>query len=104
MVDLKDLVRDSIAQIVSGLREADEILAEHGAAVNPTQRSLPPGVTAHNGKIGHKGYFTACQDIDFDIALSVSEGGESGVRVGVLTGIFGGAAEATNRDSQETVR
>jgi hypothetical protein len=101
-VDLKDFVRETLVQIATGVKDAQDDVRRLGGVVNPAANSPAPG----------NGYFTSLQDghhvflVDFDVAITASENTatNAGVKLSVATllnlgagGQSGNAIAATNR-------
>jgi hypothetical protein len=82
-MELKDFVAKTIAEIVQGVREAQQTVGPLGAVVNPR---LLHGVES--------------QSIDFDVQVSTSEGGKMKGGLGVFVGGFGAGAQSQS-DSKE---
>ncbi|MBN8716747.1 MAG: hypothetical protein J0H95_07200 [Xanthomonadales bacterium] len=102
-MDLKEFVKETIVQIASGVREAQEAVRPLGAIVNPASLAPAPGGGS---------YFATIQDmhhvflVDFDVAVSVSEtaGTNASAKLNVATllslgagGQSGNSTAATNR-------
>ena len=98
MVQLKDFVSETLRQIVEGVREAQKQLPKEGIAPEPFQ---PGGVDAQ--KLG--GYIAAAsgglrliQPVEFDVAVTVTEGSKTAGGIGVAVGLFnlGSGGQSTN--------
>jgi hypothetical protein len=94
-MELKDFIKGTLIEIVSGVKEAQNTISDTGAYINPmvnvsnSQRSI-----ASYG--GHK---SAIYDVDFDIAVTASD--SSGAKGGI--GVFlGGVGIGTKADLNET--
>jgi hypothetical protein len=74
-MDLKDFVKETLVQISSGVKDAQEPIRAQGGYVNPAARVHQTSNPAH---------FTTIEDgqavflVDFDVAVSVSEEIEKG--------------------------
>jgi len=70
-MNLKDFVKETVVQIASGVKEAQEAVRAHGGFVNPAARVAPKASDySHLGGIGDgQNVFL----IDFDVAVNVSE-------------------------------
>lgn len=83
-MDLRDFVSETLTQIVEGVKSAQSKAAESGATVNPHL------TTAHE-QAGKQGFLWTgdayAQVVQFDVALTVTEG--TGTKGGI--GVFAGA-------------
>lgn len=83
-MDLKEFVAQTLTQIIAGVRDSQASAKEHGAEVNPHLN------TSH-GEAGKQGFLWSgeayAQVVQFDVALTVSEG--TGTKGGI--GVFAGA-------------
>ncbi|WP_157475087.1 hypothetical protein [Lysobacter sp. Root494] len=84
-MNLQDFITETLAQIVQGVKAAQELALQEGAEVNPRLTGGPSINSAH-GFIASAGGNTA-QVVSFDVALTVKEG--SGTKGGI--GVFAGA-------------
>lgn len=97
-MQLDEFIKSTLRQIIHGVRDAQKELAADGAAVNPTVRSAPAGRLVHSTG-------TILQDVEFDIALTVSETDQSGAGVRVGVAWIGGKVDAgSNRERSEVSR
>ena len=81
-MELKDFVSETLVQIIEGVKDAQsKVVDTEGGSVNPEYSQTPrPHTISRYGKI--------IQDVEFDVALSVSEGTESKGGIGVVAGVF----------------
>ncbi|WP_133249162.1 trypco2 family protein [Abyssibacter profundi] len=100
-MDLKDFVKDSLAQIAEGIIEANESLAHTDAIINPTAitvnsessqayaRTRPQARSDDRTRVVEK--------VDFDIAVTVheSEKTNAGIRVSVVSIGLGAGGESS---------
>lgn len=97
-MDLQTFVEETISQIASGVKNAQSKTNEHGARINP-HLSSDAELSAKNGILIASG--EAAQLMQFDVALTVSEGsgtkGGIGVSVGAIT--LGSAGQSNNESS-----
>jgi len=104
-MELKDFVRDSILQIVRGMVEAQDVIGEYGASVNPPPLHNPtPDVVryAATGPDGEK-VLSLLQDLEFDVALTSRDTQNDGGKVAVLAGFIGGGISASSEKGQEAI-
>ena len=84
-MDLKDFVKESLVQIASGVKEAQEAVRDVGGYVSPAIRLLPK-----NTDESHMMHLPDGRNIflvDFDVAVTVSEseGAEAGAKLKVAS-------------------
>ena len=100
MVSLQDFVSQSLCDILDGVRAAQGTPIGKGVAPAPFQ---PGGVDGP--ALG--GYITATmqlsQFVDFDIAVTASEGTKTAGGVGVLVGIFTLGSSGQSKADTSTV-
>ena len=97
-MQLDEFVKNTLEQIITGVREAQKAVAGHGAAVNPGVRSTPTGRMVHETG-------TILQDVEFDVALTVTETDKSGAGLRVGVPWIGGQVEGgSNRQHSEVSR
>jgi len=88
-MDLEEFVHTTIVQIINGVVTAQQEAAARGAIVNPTYR---------RGKFAefHPASGAVPQSIEFDVAVTATDGAESGagLRVGIplVAGSVGGGS------------
>jgi hypothetical protein len=94
-MELKEFVKQTLCQIVEGVKEAQAAVTGHGGAVNPRfSRGAPSEFSSHGFMQTHTGGFA--QFVQFDVALTATEGTGTKGGVGVVTGMFnlGSAGES----------
>ena len=79
-MDLKSFVRESLTQIVQGVAAAQKEAHKLGAVIDPPD-----------------GYNRRRESVEFDVAVTVTEGSGSAARIGVLAGIVGGKIEGSSQ-------
>jgi hypothetical protein len=82
-MDLKTFVAETLTQIVEGVREAQVRTKDSGAAVSPRITQSTRGEERRMIANGHLVHV-----IDFDVALSATEGTGTKGGVGVVVGAF----------------
>lgn len=77
-MELDEFIKRTLEQILRGVEGAQEAAGQMGAGINPRMSSGAAGRF-------HRDTATQIQDVDFDVALTVSESSESdaGLQVGV---------------------
>jgi hypothetical protein len=85
-MDLKDFVSQTLCQIVEGVQAAQSQIEANGAVINPSFLGDYKEVAKHGGGLmtNAGGY---AQVVEFDVALTVTEG--TGTKGGI--GVFAGA-------------
>lgn len=98
-MQLKDFIKTAIIDIVSGLKEAQKEIENHGATINPIGMQAP-GVYVGDEKENN---MVQVQRITFN--LKVVELNESGskARIGIATAIFGAGASAEDKGVSSNV-
>lgn len=94
---LDAFVKTTLEQIIAGVVDAQSSAATNGAYVNPHVRSAPAGrLVNHNGAV--------IQDIQFDVAVTVTESEKSGAGLRVGVPWVGGSVEGGSdaRHGQES--
>jgi len=84
-MDLKEFISETLSQIVSGVKGAQESAKRHGAEINPelfgnVQELAKEGIVQTNS-----GGSTTI--VEFDVALTVTEGTGTKGGIGVFTGM-----------------
>lgn len=77
-MDLKQFVKETLTQIIQGVSEAQGEASLSGGRVNPSFSG--PGTDQHGCLIGF---------VEFDVAVSVSEGTGSKAGIGIFVGEVG---------------
>lgn len=104
-IQLKDFVRETIVQIVAGVKEAQEHPDTKGAIISP--KSIEPTTEKHHKILGflypHNAastYRPMVHLMNFDVAVSASNKTDSGGKVGVsvlsISADFGGGSEGSH--------
>jgi len=99
-MELKDFVSQTINQIIDGVLASQAYAAQKGAKVNPRLE------IDYRNKVGLKIDFETAQpieEIEFDVAVSASEGTATQGGVSVLVGVFGLGTKGESERNRETV-
>lgn len=102
-MQLEEFIHQSLTQIVNGIAKAQEAVLQTGARINPSIRDAEnPKTPILNDPI-NKG-FSALQNIEFDVAVTVTEGSEDKVGGGIKIAALGigGETKAENKNSTVT--
>jgi len=91
---LEEFVKESLLQIISGVKEANESIEAKDASVNP--------VSMGKAQVHERTYLSIpVQNIEFDVAVSVSEGAKAGGGLTVMgMGVKGGVSETSSTVSR----
>ena len=98
---LKDFISQSLQQIAAGVRDAQA--AETGAVINPRidqSSGSNPDALKKNGRLISWADKLPIEQIDFDVAVTVEEAGESGGKLGAGIKVLG--LEASIGETNQT--
>ncbi len=102
-MELRDFVAESLKQVVDGIVNAQEYSKKKGAFINPKDMVN----TSNNGLIvTHNlgsGQYPIPQVIEFDVAVTVSEGMEAKAGIGVFAGALGLGTQAKVADGNSSI-
>jgi hypothetical protein len=93
VMDLREFVRESIVEIIQGVAEAQEATRNSNARVNPTGLSFRSDQLA--GKMWDGKDHRVAQLLEFDVAVTASEGTGTKAKIGVLAGVLGAGVEGS---------
>jgi hypothetical protein len=82
---LEDFIFQSITQIISGVKKAQDFACQNDAMINPA--SLRQGKSAGDLYYDDE-TFRPAQIIDFDVSVSIKEDGEVAGKAGVFVSVF----------------
>ena len=102
MVELRDFVAESLKQIIDGIVVAQEYAKEKKATVNPAGLYQAQGHYQVD-KEDPEGYASIPQFVDFDLALTVSEGQEAKAGIGIFAAAIGAGTQAKVEGVNTTV-
>jgi hypothetical protein len=95
-MDLREFVRASLVDIVSGVQEADAAVSELGGWVNPSYRDLAP-----NRSVGRPHGVVSVQEVQFDVAVTASQAEGKEAKAGIeVVGISIGLGVKGNTQSE----
>lgn len=104
-MDLRNFIKETLVQIAQGIEDASDALDDSAAVVNPrnvvgTQGSEDAKVYGYWVENTDRNYRRAVQEIEFDVAVTASEGTETKGGIGVMVGSIGlgthGKSDATS--------
>lgn len=88
-MDLKEFVSETLISIIDGIKEAQEKSIDLGASINPGGLMRNKSTVKENS-IWDNTTNNYAQSVSFDIAITAEDSAQGGVKVKVLSGIFGG--------------
>lgn len=107
MVELKDFVAESLKQLIEGVVIAQKYANETGATVNPKGLFFDGNTKSYMVSIPKSGSLSTNppvpQIIEFDIAVTASEGSEAKAGIGVFSGVIGLGTQAKMEGSNATL-
>lgn len=96
-MELREFVSEALKQLIDGVVTAQEYASSKGAFINP--EGLQYATVSGNLHIAHDSVHTEIpQIIEFDVAVTISEGGEAKAGIGVFAGPIGIGTQATTTD------
>ena|SRR5258706_11943472 len=96
-MELGEFIKESIKQLIDGIADAQNYAIDKHAAINPEGLLRTSEQTFIIVESGHERPIP--QVIEFDILVSVTEGGEIKAGLGVFGGAVGLGTQAKNADS-----
>jgi hypothetical protein len=99
-VELKDFVSETLRQIIGGVREAQKLAAEHGGKVVPDKIAFR---TDQGLQLWDKRDGTPIQMIEFDVAVTTTEGTTTKGGVGVFVGPVGLGSQGQSNASNQSI-
>ncbi len=99
-MELKDFVAESIKQIIDGVNEAKRYAAENGSRINP-ERQIHNANNASSRADAKTG--ASIETIEFDVAVTVTDGTQTRGGIGVFTGIVGLGSQGQSDSSNSSV-
>lgn len=96
-MELQQFIAESLRQIVTGVADAQKVLAETGGEVAPRSKR---GYQEGQGYIEHFDESQPVFRVEFDVAVTASEGSQTKGGIGVVVGFLGvgsqGKTDTTN--------
>lgn len=104
-MDIKDFIKESLLQIVDGITEANAALEAEGASI-PTSGVVGDGVLWSVVKDGKKDKAVQFMRVDFDLAVTVTQGDniKAGGGVSIASLFNAGASSEESNQSQSVSR
>ena len=99
-MDLQEFVTQTISQIVKGVDSAQSSVVEKGGEINPH-------VNTSHEQLGKQGFLWSSegpvQIVQFDVALTVSEGTDTKGGIGVFAGAIGVGSSGASSEQNSSV-
>jgi hypothetical protein len=99
-MELKDFVSETLRQIFGGVKEAQAFAVEHGGKVVPEKIAFR---TDQGLQLWDKQDGTPIQMIEFDVAVTTTEGTATKGGVGVFVGAMGVGSQGQSNASNQSV-
>ena len=100
-MNLQEFIREMLVQIINGVKDAQEIIGESGAAINPI------GLYRVHDQLAGRGYHSGAvtETVEFDVAVTVTEAEGTKKGVGAFVSVVGiGAQKHTEAQSSSVSR
>jgi len=98
MVELKEFVAESLKQIIDGVQTAQAYAEQKNATVNPSGLYETQGHYEVNNEEPNSN-FPIAQFIEFDVAVTVTEGKEAKAGIGIFAAAIGAGTQAKVEDA-----
>jgi hypothetical protein len=97
-MELQTFIESSLTQIIKGLANTGKLAKEHGASLNPRQKQWRFG----EGLYFDKATGAVLSTIEFDIAVTATEGTrtKAGIGVAIASVVLGSQGESTKGNNQ----
>ncbi len=99
-MELEEFVKRAIVDIVTAAVEAHKVVQAHGAAVNPTNISFRPDQLAG---AGYTDDHNITRLIEFDVAVTASEGTGTKGGIGVVLGAVALGSQGQSQQQREAI-
>jgi len=101
-MDLKEFTKETLVQIVQGVNEANEQLADNNAYIT---RGIQKSTTG-DSYIDRSGHYTHAVNVDFDVAVTATEidGTKGGGGIKVAQILHGGIETSKSTENQSISR
>ena len=105
-MDLATFIKESLVQIAKGIEEANSSLQGTTASVNPRKIvPSPRGDTKFYGYLSEKpdtSHMRVVQEIEFDVAVHVTEGTETKGGIGIMVGAIGLGSQGKSAEASSS--
>jgi len=104
-MNLRDFVSETLVEIVTGISDAQSRLTDSGAQVSPQIRNLftQSQTGGTNMALGWDTNGGLIQVVDFDVAVTTTEGTETKGGIGVVAGIFALGSQGKSEESNQSI-
>ena len=99
-MELKDFIRETLVQIAHGVSEAQSELAESEAEINP---AVSRRFDVKNSNYGDSKSGKPIFLIDFDVAVTATDGTKTKGGIGVVTGILALGSQGQSENANSSV-
>ena len=97
---LQEFITETLKQIVTGVKEAQEYAIKEGAKVNP---AVHYNITPKEHRITNDGEGQDIQDIEFDVAVTSSEGSKTKGGAGIMVATIGLGVQARTDTTSSSI-
>src|SRR5262245_54599879 len=105
-MELRDFVRETLTQIMDGVKSAQELQDGHGGEVNPSLWNRGSSIGVESVIEENKGMVSESRRmiefVQFDIAVVATEGTGTKGGIGVFVGAVGLGSQGESRHSSES--
>lgn len=97
-MELKEFITQTLININQGIIDAQKQTLESGLIINPKN------IRKRDSNIYEvfNGGLATIQEIEFNVAVNVTEGNDSKIAVGAFTGLLSGGASNSNQNNNST--
>ena len=99
-MDLQEFIKQSLVQIVAGIVDAQKEVEANGATINPSGLILVPEKVSGHARTDDG---NVTQNIEFDVAVTSTEGTGSKGGVGIAIGVVALGTQANSQQSSQAV-
>ena len=100
MKKLNEFIRDALTEVMDGVTQAQQQTSKSGAVLNALPSSL--GDVQKQGRMVFMNE-RLIEEIEFDIAVTVGEDGNSKAGISLFAGVFGGSIQTDIGNSSQAV-
>ncbi len=104
-MELKEFVSQSIVEIIEGITNAQSRISNDDTQIVPNVQRLftQSNTGGSNLALGWDDKGNLIHTIEFDVAVTATEGSESKSGIGVVTGVFGLGAQGKTTDTNQSI-
>ena len=103
MVELQEFIAETLKQVINGVATAQEFAKQKGAKINPSNLSISSIQNSEDIVFVDPETNTVARTIEFDVAITVSEGDSAKAGVGIFVGEIGIGAQGKSSGMNSTV-